>query len=171
VSIFSGVDYVNNSGSKNISPPLRLDQLQLHDNTLDTSALSNGTVLKKNTLYLQGDGELSIENGTGLDAVAKLIRGDSAVLTVYMKANSSYIMRNISNGTYRLIFAQGLDWNATTQKFRRNQQYSSFDEVLDFTVTEDEQYYYFTEFNVTLHDVAGGTAKTHDITASQFDKY
>ena len=129
------------------------------------------SIFKKNNIYIKGDGELQINNGTSLDAVAKLIRGGTSVLTVYIKANSNYTMLNISDGTYWLAFAQGLDWDSTTKKFRRNKQYSVFEETFNFITTEDSNYYYPSGFEVTLNPVIGGTAETEDIPGSQFDQY
>jgi len=127
--------------------------------------------IKKNGVYLRGDGTLEVKNGTNLDAVAKLIRGGSSVLTVYIKANSVYMIADISDGVYWLAFAQGLNWNSTTKKFQRNTQYSVFDETFDFITTEDSRYYHYTAFEVTLNPVVGGTAETSSVDPTQFDAY
>ncbi len=131
------------------------------------NSLSTGTVLKKRSVYLQGDGELQISNGTSYDAVAKLIRDGASVLTVYIKANSTYTMKNISDGTYWLAFAQGTDWNVTTQKFNRNAHASAFDETFEFETTATQS----AGWEVTLNPVAGGTAQSSDVDLSQFDQY
>ena len=131
------------------------------------NSLPTGTVIKRVSKYLQGDGELKISNGTSYDAEAKLIRDGTSVLTVYIKAGDDYTMENISDGTYWLAFAQGTDWNNTTLKFNRNAQASSFDDTFDF-VTTDTQY---TSFEVTLNPVAGGTAQSSDVDPTQFDQY
>ncbi|MCK4524852.1 MAG: zinc ribbon domain-containing protein [Candidatus Andersenbacteria bacterium] len=175
VWIFSGDEYSYNSSSTKapLPPPIK----QISNDSVELASfspavsLSNGTILKKNSAYLQGDGELQIKNGTDLDAVAKLICDGTSVSTVYIKANSTYTMRNISNGIYWLAFAQGLDWDSTIQKFRRNTQYSVFEEIFDFAITEDSQYYYHSIFEVTLNPVIGGTAETNDVPESQFYQY
>jgi hypothetical protein len=131
------------------------------------NSLPTGTVLKKRSAYLQGDGELEISNGTSYDAVAKLIRDGASVLTVYIKANSTHTMKNISDGTYWLAFAQGTDWNATTQKFNRNAQASAFDETFEFETTATQS----AGWEVTLNAVAGGTAQSSDVDPAQFDQY
>ncbi len=164
----------NNGGTKvPLPPPSR----QTSDDSVEFSpitpavSLANGAILKKNNVYFQGYGELQIKNGTSLDAVAKFIRNGTSVLTVYIKADSTYTILDISDGIYWLAFAQGLDWDSTTQKFRRNVQYSVFDETFDFTTTEDGQYYYYPEFKVTLHPVVGGTAETSSVDPKQFNAY
>jgi len=131
------------------------------------NSLPTGTVLKKRSTYLQGEGELQISNGTSYDAVAKLIRDGASVFTVYIKANSTYTMKNISDGTYWLAFAQGTDWNATTQKFNRNAHASAFDETFDFETTSTQS----AGWEVTLNAVAGGTAQSSDVDLTQFDQY
>ena len=79
VWIFSGDETLYNSGGTKapLPPPVK----QISDDSVEFTpptpavSLANGTILKKNSVYLRGDGELQIKNGTGLDAVAKLIRG------------------------------------------------------------------------------------------------
>ncbi len=131
------------------------------------NSLATGTVLKKRTAYLQGEGELKISNGTSYDAVAKLISGGASVLTVYIKANSTYTMQNISDGVYWLAFAQGTDWNATEQKFNRNAHFQAFDETFDFTTSETEA----SAWSVTLNPVVGGNAASSDVNPDQFNQY
>jgi hypothetical protein len=175
VWISSGDDSSYNSGGT--KAPLPAPVQQVSDDVVEFTpttpavSLANGTILKKSTAYLQGNGKLHVKNGTGLDAVAKLIRGGTSILTVYIKANSNYTMTGVLDGIYWLAFAQGLDWDSTTQKFRRNTQYSSFDETFDFTTTEDYQYIYYPEFEVTLHPVIGGTAETSSVDPAQFNAY
>lgn len=131
------------------------------------NSLPTGTVLKKRNAYLQGDGELQISNGTTYDAVAKLIRDGTSVLTVYIKANSTYTMKDISDGTYWLAFVQGTDWNANTQQFNRNAHASAFDETFEFETTTTQ----YSGWEVTLNPVTGGTAQSSDVDLSQFDQY
>ncbi len=131
------------------------------------NSLPTGTVLKKRSAYLQGEGQLQISNGTSYDAVAKLIRDGASVLTVYIKANTTYTMENITDGTYWLAFAQGTDWNATTQKFNRNAHASAFDETFEFETTNTQS----AGWEVTLNEVAGGTASASDVDLTQFDQY
>jgi len=171
VWILSGDDSsYNNSGTK-IPLPAPIQQTSNNPSNLDLSAfdvsLTNGTILKKNSIYLRGDGELQIKNGTSLDAVAKLIRAGSSVLTVYIKANNTYTMTNISDGIYWLVFAQGSGWDSTTQRFQRNTQYSAFEDTFDF-YTSNTQY---TIFEITLNPVVGGTAETNSVDPTQFNAY
>lgn len=171
VWISSGDDSSYDSGGT--KAPLPPPTTQISDGSVEfipstpDASLTNGTILKKNNTYLRGYGELEIKNGTGLDAVAKLIRGGASVLTVYIKANSTYTMRDISDGTYWLVFAQGSDWDSTFKKFKYNTQYSVFDDAFDFITTHDK----YRTWEVTLNPVVGGTAETSNVAGSQFDQY
>jgi len=163
--------YNNENAKIPLPPPI----VQISSDTVEftPNTLSNGTVLKKNNAYLQGYGELKIINGTNLDAVAKLIHGGTSVLTVYIKANSTYTMLDISDGIYWLAFAQGLDWDSINKSFKSDTQYSVFKDTFNF-VTTDIEYtneYEYQTFEVTLNPVIGGTAETTDILGSQFDQY
>ena len=175
VWILSGDDVSHNSGGTKV--PLPVPVQQVSDDVVEFTpttpavSLANGTILKKNTVYLQGNGKLYIKNGANLDAIAKLIRGGTSILTIYIKANNNYTMTSISDGIYWLAFARGLDWDSTTQKFRRNNQYLSFDETFNFITTGDYQYIYYPEFEVTLHPVIGGMAETSPVDSEQFDAY
>lgn len=171
VWIFSGDDSSYNSGGTKapLPPPITQTSDDVVESIPSTPAISlaNGTILKKNNTYLRGYGELQIKNGTNFDAVAKLIRGGTSVLTVYIKANNSYTILDISDGIYWLAFVQGLDWDSTTQKFRRDTQYSVFEDTFDF-ITTGRQY---TIFEITLHPVVGGTAETSPVDPEQFNAY
>ncbi len=134
-------------------------------------SLPHGTVLKESSYYLSGNGTLEISNGTQYDAVAKLISGNTAVYSVYIKANSTYTITDVSNGYYKLMFAQGSDWNTVTKQFNKNQNYSTFDETFDFETTEDSEYVYYSTFEVTLNPVVGGTAETSSVNQAEFNAY
>jgi hypothetical protein len=134
-------------------------------------SLPNGKVIKSNAKYLKGYGELEIDNGTMSDAVAKLIIDGTSAYTVYIKANSTYTIKNISNGEYRLAFVLGTDWDATTGTFLQSTEYSSFDEPFPFTVTEDATTTYYSTYQVTLNPIVGGTATTQIVDPTQFSQY
>ena len=137
--------------------------------------VSNGTILKSRSAYLQGDGELEIKNGTSQDAVAKLIVGSTSIFTVYITAGSTYTIRNISDGYYDLAFALGNGWDATNKVFVRNRSYEKFDDGFNYKTytTEDSQYVHthYTAFTVSLNPVVGGTATTGSVDPNEFDNY
>jgi len=132
-------------------------------------SLSNGTVLSKNSYYLKGLGQLEINNGTSLDAIAKLVNisTNKSIFTVYVKANSVYSINKISDGNYKLLFNLGNDWDKEIKAFAINSSYEVFEESFDFTTSDS----YYSTFSVTLNPVVGGQAKTEKINPTEFGSY
>ena len=160
------------SSSSNSATPVNNSVVDSNTPVTDDPAnykhLPNGTIIKSSSYYLQGEGELTIENGTQADAVAKLvnIQLDKSIYTVYISAGHSYKIKNINTGGYKLIFAQGQGWDEASNKFF-NEGASQFEEPLSFTIQNG----YYTTYSVTLNPVPEGTAKTHNIPQENFDKY
>lgn len=140
-------------------------------------SLPGGTILFKNPRYLNGLGELKIDNGTNLDAIAKLVNIsiNKSVLTVYIKANSAHTINKVLDGNYKLFFNLGNDWDDEIKAFSVNSAYSVFEEVFDFTTTEynegDYVHTQYSAFRVTLNPVVGGQAKTDEIPDVEFGSY
>lgn len=141
------------------------------------TSLPNGTSLSKNPSYFKGLGELKIDNGTSLDAIAKLvsIKTNKSVLTVYLKAKNTYNISKISNGNYRLFFNLGNDWNDINKAFEVNSSYEVFEENFDFTISKynegDYVHTQYATFDVTLNPIIGGQAKTEEVNAVEFGSY
>lgn len=163
---------IGDSGSSSTLPPPAPATAQVAPSTAlplpaNIVSLSTGTVIKRVPTYLQGDGELNIDNGTGYDAVAKLIRNGTSVFTVYIKTGTKYTIKNISDGTYWLAFTQGINWDSTTKKFTNSNSSSSFDSTFDYETTDTQ----YTTYEITLNPVVGGTAETSSVNSDQFDAY
>ena len=141
------------------------------------NSLRNGTILKSRRYYLKGYGTLRIENGTNMDAVAKLIRDDSreSICNIYIKSNSSYTIRRISNGTYELYFSHGNDWDSSLHKFMVDASFSKFEDSFEFTTRteyeDDGTRTIYKGFTVTLHTTIGGRAKTDRVSDEEFNRY
>jgi len=141
------------------------------------TSLPNGTLLNSSPLYLEGLGELKIENGTNMDAVAKLVKNypRKSIYTVYIKAKSSYKITEISDGNYALYFAHGRDWDKLNEKFLVNRSFSKFEDSFDY-ITKKEYLSdgintRYTTFEVTLHPVVGGSAETNQVPENEFNKF
>lgn len=162
---------VIDDASSTLPPPATVpEQAVVQPSYGPAVSLPTGTVIKKVPGYLSGYGELQISNGTSHDAVAKLITtgaSGTSIFTVYIKANSVYTIDGISDGTYRLAFAQGTDWDSTSATFKRDRSFSSFDDAFDFE-TYGGQY---TTYEITLNAVEGGTAETSSVNGDQFNAY
>ena len=127
-----------------------------------TRRLATGTVIKE-VGPRNGDGELTVENGLDLDAVAVLSR-DGWLLAVYVRHNSSHTVTGIPDGSYELYFTLGEDWDAEQGAFTRRRDLSRFEEPFPFTSTATT----YSIWSVTLHPVPGGTANSQDVPENQF---
>lgn len=140
-------------------------------------SLPNNEIINSYPYYLNGFGELIIDNGTDYDAVAKLIKPsiDKSIYFVYMKANSKITIKNISDGIYELLFCHGNDWNIQNNQFNFDQSFSKFEDLFHFITKEEKKYDgiydVYSVFEVTLHGIIGGTAKTGSISENEFNKY
>lgn len=135
----------------------------------DYYSLGNGAELTRNRAYFNGHGELEIDNGTSLDAIAKLvnINTNKSILTVYVKAKSIYNITSLSDGNYKLFFNLGNDWDDKLKAFLINSSYEVFEDKFDYVTTARQ----YTVFQVTLNPVVNGQAQTDEVNPSEFGSY
>ena len=140
-------------------------------------SLNNGKIFSKNILYLNGLGKLNIENGSNNDALAKLVNIsiNKSIYTVYIRANSSYSINNISDGEYELFFNIGNDWDNKSRSFVENSSFEKFEEKFIYNTIDQEVGNYihtqYSTYTTTLNPVVDGTAKTTNINDSTFARY
>jgi hypothetical protein len=133
-------------------------------------SLATGTVLHENSAFFNGyngQSELTIENGSGYDALVKLVYSNHSVYTVYIRQNDTYSIKNITDGTYTVLFAFGTNWDKINSVFLKDQSFSKFDDTFDFTTTTTR----YSHYTITLNPVLGGTASTSSVNSSQFNNY
>ena len=118
-----------------------------------------------------GLGKLRVENGTDSDAVAVLIDEETTTprRAIFIRSGESGVVTSVPPGRYHFRFQLGTDW-LRERRFCRLIGTSEFDEVFDFEeeFTSEQRTKYRT-FEVTLHPVLQGTARTHAIDASVFE--
>jgi hypothetical protein len=120
-----------------------------------------------------GRGSLRVTNGTDLDAVVKLRTYPASELTkrmVYVRAHDEVILRAIQPGQYHLLFCLGIDWDSVARKFLRKQSYSKFADPFEFKETPASDGVYYSNFEVTLHPVPEGKARTLVVDEKEFDE-
>jgi len=137
---------------------------------------ANGYILKSE-MPAGGHGILKIKNGSESHAVVKLVDTvtDSAVYTIFVRANSEATIPDIPNGRYRLLFATGHGWDDIDGRFRNKEGIAAFEEALTFTTEKRQEpdgvYDVSHRMEVTLNPVRNGNAKTDTIKITDFDKY
>ncbi len=118
-----------------------------------------------------GRGVLHISNGTDYDAITKLVDADAdrTVRLVYIQANSTGEITNISTGGYLVKFALGTGYNRDTGRFLYGQSFAKFVEPFQFQEYEtNDGYIRWRNYNISLNPVIGGTARSRSISASEF---
>jgi hypothetical protein len=129
--------------------------------------LATGTLVWNS--WRSGLGKLTIENGRTLDAVAVLTMLDRVpVVAVYVRGGDSFTISDIGDGTYHLYFTIGEDWDGGSARFTRQSRFLRFEDPLTFITTWVPWGRQYTVYQVTLHGVPSGTARTVPVDAGQF---
>lgn len=159
---------------KSNSNPVKSTKQLLPKKVIPEIYYVNGNVFDSDDYYLNGLGQLKIKNGTSNDAVAKLVNISTrkSVMTVYIRRNSNLTIDNIRDGYYRLYFVLGRRYDKEQSIFMENCSFSVFDDLFDFNtfsynLSEGTETNY-SVFEVTLHPVIGGTAKTNNVSKKEF---
>jgi hypothetical protein len=124
----------------------------------------NGAVITKRGT--SGRGELSIENGTDLDALVTLSLDGKAARAVYVRSSSTTELHGIADGTYEIFMAQGDGWNKDLRKFTDSPEYTKFEEPAPFETVRESGAIRYTRLRITLQPVIGGTAQTDPVDES-----
>lgn len=157
-----------------ISKPYSVDNESSTQKILTEKFYKNGKIFFRNNHSFNGLGKLHIQNGTENDAVAKLVNVNSnkSVLTIFIRRQSNLSISKIKNGNYRLYFVLGRSYDEEKNIFMENCSFSVFDEDFNYTTyTEkltDKVKQNYTVFEVTLHSVVGGTARTNSVSKNEF---
>jgi hypothetical protein len=131
-----------------------------------TRRLSNGTFLRKGGLG--GRSSLQIHNGGSSDAVINVVRGTSKVLSVYVRRKAKFKINNVSDGTYRVYFTNGVDWDRKRRAFSRECSFQRFQKSVRFKTTTTATQIRWTDWRITLHPITGGNARTARVDPDDF---
>jgi regulation of enolase protein 1 (concanavalin A-like superfamily) len=126
--------------------------------------LATGTIIRE-VGARNGRGELAIDNGLDVDAVAVLTQqGSSWLFAVYVLNHGTHTIGGIPDGNYELYFTLGEDWDAEAARFTRKRSLSRFEEPFPYVTTDTT----YSSGSVTLHPVAGGSASTEGVPEDAF---
>jgi len=115
-----------------------------------------------------GHSTLTVDNGTGNDAIVKVIRfmdREQQVRNFYIHNGSKWTEKRVPPGQYVLRVAFGRDWNSKSRKFNFHR---SFNETEVFQLTETTSVR--ETVSITLHKVPLGNFKSHEIIEEDFDR-
>ena len=130
--------------------------------------LATGTFITQ-AVPRDGLGELTIDNGQELDALAILADPAGAPhIAVYIRSYEAFTITGIRDGSYRLFFSLGEDWDEAGARFTRRPTFSKFEEPLPYQTIPTAGGTQYTVWQVTLHPVVGGAAETEQISEDEF---
>ncbi|GLX04981.1 hypothetical protein Misp03_19080 [Microbispora sp. NBRC 16548] len=128
--------------------------------------LGNGATLL--SAIRGGRGSLTVKNGGTQDGVVTLVRGGRKAVSFYVRKRSTAKVANIKDGTYRVYFTTGVDYDRGTRAFTRNCGFSKFDDALKFQTVYAGYSVRWSDWTLTLDAVFGGNATTSEVDPDAF---
>jgi len=110
----------------------------------------------------QGHGELRLQNSNTDDRLVVVTRNTEPVMSAYLRASESFTIDGIADGTYRLYYSQGADWDGTA--FTHNIKTSRSSGALLFTTTERT----YSTWNIDIFVPSGGNTDVEAIPTDAF---
>ncbi len=131
-----------------------------------TRRLGNGHYLRKGSMT--GRSSLQIDNGGTRDAVVTVMKGKSRAFSVYVRKKAKFKVRGVRDGTYKIYFTHGVDWDGKSKSFTRECSFERFQKSVKFKTTFTSTQILWHDWRVTLHAISGGNARTSDVNPEQF---
>ncbi|GII77325.1 hypothetical protein Sru01_23070 [Sphaerisporangium rufum] len=130
--------------------------------------LANGAFVRSGAR--SGRGTLTVDNGTGKDAVLTLVRGGTKAVSFYVRKKRKAKIGGVPDGTYRIYFTGGADWDGKARAFTRDCGFQRFEEPVKFTTVRTGNLIRFSTWTLTLQPVAGGNARTAEVDPDGFPR-
>lgn len=131
-----------------------------------TRRLPNGRFVRAGARGARGT--LTIDNGGSSDSVVTLAKGKRPVYSVYVRKGKKYTVTGVRDGTYRVFFTGGSDWDAGAKSFSRDCAFERFEESLAFRTTTTATQIRWSTWRITLQPVTGGNARTSEVDPEDF---
>ncbi|MCP2352794.1 hypothetical protein [Nonomuraea roseoviolacea] len=128
--------------------------------------LKNGSFIRRGSLT--GRSSLQIDNGGTRDAVVTLVKGGSKVVSVYVRKKAKFKISGVRDGTYKIYFTHGVDWDGRARAFTRQCSFERFQKSVKFKTTFTATQIRWHDWRITLHAIAGGNARTADVDPDDF---
>ena len=108
-----------------------------------------------------GQNEILVKNGLKRDAIFKLKRRDRGTeVSFFVKSGDNARIRGVADGVYRLIFATGLEYNQSWNRFcSQGSSPRAFQNHESFESTQSQ----YTSVELTLHPVPSGNSAIEDV--------
>ncbi|MFG2074510.1 hypothetical protein [Nonomuraea maritima] len=131
-----------------------------------TRRLRNGEFVRKGTLG--GRGSLEIDNGGDRDAVVTAVKGGRTAFSVYVRRKATFKVRGVRDGSYRVYFSHGVDWEGRNRRFTRKCGFEKFAKPVEFETTYTATQILWHDWRITLHSITGGNVRTEKVDPDDF---
>jgi DNA-directed RNA polymerase subunit M/transcription elongation factor TFIIS len=142
----------------------QVDEFQTH------RTLPSGTRIRLD-IGTYGRGILIIANYANSDALVKIISASRGrtMRYVFVQQNSKVTLNEIPQGTYKVRFCFGDDWDSRLKHFTNTYSFFEFGDKLTFDETREDDGVEYTRQEITLHTVPNGNVPRKEIEKTVFD--
>ncbi|RCG33196.1 hypothetical protein DQ384_01815 [Sphaerisporangium album] len=130
--------------------------------------LANGAFVRRGPQG--GLGRLTVKNGGRFDTVLSVVRGKSAVTRFYIRKNKSVTVTGVPDGTYKVYYTSGADWENGSRLFTRDCVFKRFDKPLSFRTVRGTTMIRRTIWTISLQSVLGGNATSSEVDPDEFPR-
>ena len=118
----------------------------------------------------EGLGQLRLINGTQSDAVVRVYRAASGVLSraIYVRQGETAFVGRVSRGKYVVKVATGGKWSSQADDFEACVSYFKFAETYEFKEIPKDGSTEYDQLTLTLHTVPNGNVEKTPITREEF---
>ncbi|MEV0629048.1 hypothetical protein [Nonomuraea wenchangensis] len=131
-----------------------------------TRRLGNGSFVRRGSFG--GRSSLEIDNGATRDAVVTVMRGKSKAFSVYVRRKATFKVKGVRDGSYKIYFTHGVDWDGRNKAFTRQCSFERFQKSVTFRTTVTATQIRWHDWRVTLHAITGGNARTAPVDPESF---
>lgn len=128
--------------------------------------LKNGAFIRKSSLG--GRSSLEIDNGGARDAVVTVMKGGSKAFSVYVRKRAKFKIKGVRDGSYKIYFTHGVDWDGKKKTFTRDCSFERFQKSVTFKTTVTATQILWHDWRITLHAISGGNARTSPVDPGDF---
>ncbi|MFJ2032030.1 hypothetical protein [Streptosporangium sp. NPDC087985] len=126
-----------------------------------------------NGRYIRSEGRpgrayLELKNGNGRDAVVVLVRGKKKAVRVYIRRKSTFKVRGVRDGSYKVYYTLGTDWDSRVGGFTRSCSFEQFGRSVRFKTVYTATQIRWSNWTITLNAVVGGTVSPRHLKPGDF---
>ena len=87
---------------------------------------------------------------------------------LYVRKKAKFKISGVTDGSYRIYFTHGVDWDGKARSFTRECSFERFQSPVRFKTTYTATQIRWHDWRITLHAITGGNAKTSKVDPDDF---